>query len=227
MAFLALDCTGETFSCGLLTEDGGFTEVVGLNPRRALLELPGHIAHLLGNAGMNANQLKGAGVPVGPGSFTGVRLGITLAKTVAFSCGCGILAVDTLECLAQQLGEGFPGREGTLGVALDARRKELYCGLFKNGEAVLPTGVRTPEIFGQALAEQHSLLGLIGSGFEAYPALVPDEFQGPVFSTPAHTALSTFTLCRLTKEAHEAGRLQPFGLVRPEYHRKADIQVSG
>jgi tRNA threonylcarbamoyladenosine biosynthesis protein TsaB len=227
MAYLALDCTGETFSCGLLTPKGVFTEVLGLNPRRALLELPAHISHLLHNGGLEADDVQGVGVPVGPGSFTGVRLGIALAKTVAFCSGCEVYTIDTLECLARQHRSSFSHTQGTLAIALDARRKELYCGLFSStSDVILKTDVRTPEKFQTALSEQTTLLALVGAGFAAYPDLVPSPFLGPVLCERSETALSMHTLCNLTREAASAGMLQAPGLITPAYHRRADIQVS-
>ena len=229
MGYLALDCTGETYSCGLLTENGRFNEIRGLNPRRALLEMPAHIAHLMNLADLDYRDLKGVGVPLGPGSFTGVRLGLTLAKTIAFSSGCGLCAPDTLECLADGYRERFSGRAGLLAVALDARRGELYCGIFstRRGEVVLPTGVRNPEQFLQSLGQREDVLALIGAGFAAYPELVPADFTGPVARGRAETALCMFALASRTREAAEAGTLQAPDSVTPAYHRQADIQVSG
>jgi tRNA threonylcarbamoyladenosine biosynthesis protein TsaB len=226
MAYLALDCTGETFSCGLLTPKGRFTQIAGLNPRRALLEMPGHVSHLLRTADVGSDQLMGVGVPVGPGSFTGVRLGIALAKTIAFCSDCKVCAVDTLECLAHQYRRSFLHTDGTLAVALDARRQELYCGLFSSGSVNLSTDVRTPEEFHNALSKEPNLLALIGAGFAAYPELVGPSYSGPVFSGPAETTLCTYTLCCLTKDAAEKGTLLAPGTVTPAYHRRADIQVS-
>ena len=226
MAYLALDCTGETFSCGLLTVSGLFTEVVGLNPRRALLELPGHIAHLLRTAEIRTQDVSGIGVTVGPGSFTGVRLGITLAKTIALCSDCQVCAVDTLECLAHQYRRSFSHTQGSLAVALDARRGELYCGIYSTGRANLPTGVRTPIEFMRALEHESDVLALIGAGFSAYPELVPANFSGPVFATCAETALCMYTLCCLTREAAAEQTLQAPGEITPAYHRRADIQVS-
>ena len=226
--YLALDCTGETYSCGLLSSKGRFTEVVGLNPRRALLEMPGHIAHLLRVGGISSRDVEAVGVPRGPGSFTGVRLGIALAKTVALAAECDVFSIDTLELLARQTAESYKHAEGVIAVASDARRGELYCGVFsRSGEARLPTAVRTPQEFGPALSGEDGLLALVGGGFEAYPDLIPVGFRGAVESSREAAALSMNTLCALTKEAAQSGRLQARGLVQPEYHRRADIQVSG
>tara|TARA_Y100000815_G_C13204339_1_gene448012 strand:- start:104 stop:793 length:690 start_codon:yes stop_codon:yes gene_type:complete len=229
MGYLALDCTGETYSCGLLTEAARFTEVNGLNPRRALLDLPAHVAHLMSLSKLNYRQLKGVGVPLGPGSFTGVRLGITLAKTIAFSSGCGIHAVDTLECLADRYRGFYSSQEGSLAVALDARRGELYCGIFstRQGSPILSTGVREPQLFLQEVTKRGDVLALVGAGFAAYPELVPQGFRGPVATGRAETALSMYSLALRTRESAQAGSLTAPGLVSPAYHREADIQVSG
>ena len=99
-AVLALDCSGDTYSVGLLVEGRHQTSIDGLKARAALRDLPGHAAYLLKNSGLTYESLVAVGVTRGPGSFTGVRLGVTLAKTIAMTAGCGIAAFDTLFVMA-------------------------------------------------------------------------------------------------------------------------------
>jgi tRNA threonylcarbamoyladenosine biosynthesis protein TsaB len=93
---LGLDCSGETYSAGLWGSAGTRLEVSGSQPRRALRELPEAVAYLLRTAGAQASDLSAVGVTSGPGSFTGVRLGITVARTAALLAGCPACGWDTL-----------------------------------------------------------------------------------------------------------------------------------
>jgi len=229
-AVIGLDCTGETFSVGLLA-DGRQTVLHGLSPRKALCELPAHLAHLMRMAQVTAKQVVGVGVTRGPGSFTGVRLGITLAKTACMVCDCEVFAVDTLALIGRGALQSLPADGATVAVALDARRKELYCAVFRKGyqdlETILETDVRTPQEFGRHLAQEKSLSLFVGQGFSAYPELVPDSFSGVVQKSASESIPPVDLLCRLTREAVANGSVQPPSELEPHYFRKADIQVSG
>lgn len=69
-------------------------------------------------------------VTTGPGSFTGLRIGITAAKTLAFAVNAKLVGVHTLAALA----EGVPNRGGRLWAILDAQRQELFAASFSSGE---------------------------------------------------------------------------------------------
>lgn len=228
---LGLDCSGETYSAGLWSSTGIALETSGQQPRKALLQLPEAVAFLLKTAGVAAGELSAVGVTRGPGSFTGVRLGVTVAKTAALVAGCPVCGWDTLEVLAYQAlgsdGSG-PVPRGTVAVALDARRSELYCGVFRGEkqqrlEVLLPTDVRRPSDFVAALPQPFQVA--VGTGFEAYPQLLPAGFEGACLASRAASAPSGLLVARLTGNAAE--RWQSASSLEPVYHRRADIQVSG
>ena len=222
-AILALDCTGETFSCGLQVDGRYFTEVIGLNPRRALKEMPDHIRHLLRNQKMTYADIGGVGVTQGPGSFTGVRLGITLAKTIAYAAGCGLFPIDTLGLIAADHQKAYQHNPGSVAVAWDARKKELYCYLTGDQTSQL----LSPSDFAERLAACEDLRCLAGPGFKVYPDLLPADFCGPVLWDREQSAPRMSTLCELTRVALQESRLSPHEKVEPVYLRTADVQVSG
>lgn len=207
------------------------TSVVGLSPRRALRELPGHLGYLLENAALTVDDIEAIGVTVGPGSFTGVRLGVTLAKTISMACRCGVACLDTLEAVAQGYRAALLTGGGSLAVALDARRGEVYSGVYEICEgrlqARLETGVRRPQDLASWLEQADDLKGLIGSGFEVYPELSLPDFRGARLLSRADSAPRPEVLCGLTLEAQGQGRLIPWSEVLPEYYREAEVQVSG
>lgn len=223
---LGLDCSGETYSVGLSGGRGISLEAGGFQPRRALREIPGAIAYLLRTAGLKHSDLSVVGVTQGPGSFTGVRLGATVAKTVAMVAGCPICPWDTLELLARQ---SLPqSSSGTSAVALDARRGELYCGVFRfqdeRLDVVLPTGVRTPQEFQDELSKLDSFQATIGSGFAVYPELLATEWSGARYQTRDNSAPSGRLIAELSLQSTTSWVASADLL--PVYHRQADIQVA-
>lgn len=225
---LGLDCSGETYSVGLWDKELALN-VSGFRPRSALLELPQGISYLLKTANRSANDIDAVGVTAGPGSFTGVRLGVTVAKTIALVSGCPILAWDTLELLAQQ---ALPsGSLGTAAVAIDARKGELYCAIFRRNnledkllETILDTNVSSPEGFRKHLSRLDSFHLALGSGFLAYKELLGPYWPGPRLCDRLNSAPSGLAVASLSALFPE--RYRPAAEVFPLYYRQADIQVS-
>lgn len=213
---LGLDCSGETYSVGLLGPKGERAEVSGFQPRRALRETPEAVAFLLRSQGASYRDLETVGVTSGPGSFTGVRLGVTLAKTIAGLAQAKLVGLDSLRVLAF-------GKESAA-IALDARRGEVYCAVLTNGKVLVPTDVRTPAAFGDLLKDQQPHF-LVGAGFEVYPELVPPNWQGPRLTERAESAPRGLAVATLAQ--HDAGQQADLGHdLRPQYFRRADIQVN-
>ncbi len=77
-------------------------------------------------AGVGARELDAIAVGAGPGSFTGLRIGMATAKGIAFAAGRPLWAVSSLATLAW-------GRPGRVGAVLDARRGEIFFGVYVDG----------------------------------------------------------------------------------------------
>jgi tRNA threonylcarbamoyladenosine biosynthesis protein TsaB len=112
-----------------------FSESIGRDhAKRIIVE----VDHLFQKANITPSQLAGIGIGVGPGSYTGVRVGIATAKALAKGLNVPLVGVNTLAAMAYgvlQDGEGGV-------VAMDARRGYVYAGVFeKRGEEMLE---RTP-----------------------------------------------------------------------------------
>jgi tRNA threonylcarbamoyl adenosine modification protein YeaZ len=98
------------------------------------------IEGLLGRAGVVASGLRGIGVAVGPGSFTGVRVGMATAKGLGFALDIPVEGLSTLEALARAAAGDGP-RTGHICPVLDAGRGEIYAALFR----LQPVGVERLE----------------------------------------------------------------------------------
>lgn len=113
----------------------------------------------LGLAGIAYGQLGRIAVSTGPGSFTGVRVGIATARGLALALKVPAVGITTLEALATEARAGFPGRPVL--VAIDARRDELYVELYSaDGTVAATAAVRTlPETAELARSDDPVLAG--------------------------------------------------------------------
>ena len=84
----------------------------------------------LGDAALTCHELDSVAVSIGPGSFTGLRIGLSVAKGLAYATSKPLVAVPTLEALAMNLVDTASAGPFIL-TALDARRDEVYCQLFR------------------------------------------------------------------------------------------------
>jgi len=126
-AWLLIETSGRTGQVGLAR--GG--EVVLsrlLDPsRRHARDLAPAVVELLQQAGITASACVGVMVSLGPGSFTGLRVGVMSAKTFAYATGCALRAVPTFAAVAEQA----PSRCEPLWVVADALRGHAYAQLFR------------------------------------------------------------------------------------------------
>jgi tRNA threonylcarbamoyladenosine biosynthesis protein TsaB len=93
------------------------------------------VDRVLERADVRLEDLEGVAVSIGPGSFTGLRIGLSVAKGLSFGAELPIVAVPTLESLARRVIDAAPGRlPGSILATVNARRDEVYCQLFRTGD---------------------------------------------------------------------------------------------
>jgi len=95
-------------------------------------ELPGAVAGLLARAGVATRDLKAIAVGIGPGSFTGLRVGLSYAKGLKLATGCALLGMPSLDTLAlAALAETSAAPSRLICTVLDARKGEVYAALYR------------------------------------------------------------------------------------------------
>jgi len=138
MRLLAIETATSVCGVALLTDDTLQTEQ-SLEARNIHAErLLGMIEGTLGTAGLTVRDLDAVAISIGPGSFTGLRIGLSVAKGLVFGLEIELAAVPTLEALAWRLTEPEAGDTSPYVLAaLDARRDEVYCQLFRRSDTAL------------------------------------------------------------------------------------------
>ena len=131
MVILAVDTCLEPGSLALQEEDSP-PEVVPLPPGWRSTTVQEAMALLLARHGLTTRDIAGYGVTTGPGSFTGVRIGLTVVKALAEVHNKPIVAVSTLEMLAAAVREANPGNpSAALAPILDARRGQIFGAVYQ------------------------------------------------------------------------------------------------
>ncbi len=151
---------------------------------------------LLHEAKLDWSQIDAVAVSLGPGSFTGLRIGLATAKGLALAAGIKLIGVGTLDCLAAQL---FALGDILICPVLDARKKEVYCGFYKCDEQGIPRlqgeyQVISPEALCETINEP---VVLLGDGVRVYGDLFQEKLsdrlkvvpQGIYFPRAATTGL--------------------------------------
>ena len=127
MRILALESSAKAASAAIL-EDGAllgqYWQCTALTHSRTLMVM---VEDLLKNTELTMSDLDGFAVAKGPGSFTGIRIGVAAAKGLAWGSEKPLWGVSTLEAMCWQL----DGRQGILCPVMDARRSQVYNALFR------------------------------------------------------------------------------------------------
>ncbi|TLU67646.1 tRNA (adenosine(37)-N6)-threonylcarbamoyltransferase complex dimerization subunit type 1 TsaB [Thalassotalea litorea] len=179
MNYLAIDASTEACSVALQYQGEHFCRYALSPQSHSKLLLP-QVDEVLKEAGVNLKQLDGLIFGRGPGSFTGVRIGIGVAQGLAYSSGLPVVGVSTLQTMAQQ---AFEQTKASIAVAaIDARMSEIYCGAFQADDnsimqPLVPEQVFSPELLAGKLNElaiNHNQVAGVGSAWQSYSEALKD-----------------------------------------------------
>lgn len=130
LRIIAIETSGRHGSVATLSGEPGAAKLIGQitlsGDERTAQALAPALQKLLRDAGWWPDSVDVVAVAVGPGSFTGLRIGVTTAKAFAYAVGADVVGVNTLEALAQQT----PPSPAALWTILDAQRQELFAAKF-------------------------------------------------------------------------------------------------
>jgi tRNA threonylcarbamoyladenosine biosynthesis protein TsaB len=186
--------------------------------RTHVVSLPALVERALAEAGLGIRDVEGLAISIGPGSFTGLRIGLGLAKGIAFAGGLPVASVPTLEALARAA-DGRPGQ--TVCAALDARKGEVYAAMFRldasgDLERLGPDAALPPARLAAALPAGAVL---VGDAAEAYPEAWPAALERRSFAThhPRGGIVARMGALRLAAgDAADLGALEPVYVRPPE-----------
>ena len=169
MNVLALDTSNYSLGIALVNEDKVIGEyMTNLKKNHSVRVMPG-IEKLLGDCDMKPADLGKIVVAKGPGSYTGVRIGVTIAKTLAWTLNIPLVGVSSLEALAAGAGRHFDGYVSPL---FDARRGQIYTGLYRfhqgQVESVIPDRILLSVDWAEQLREYEEKILFVGGDIDLH-----------------------------------------------------------
>ncbi|HEX8105984.1 MAG TPA: tRNA (adenosine(37)-N6)-threonylcarbamoyltransferase complex dimerization subunit type 1 TsaB [Solirubrobacteraceae bacterium] len=217
-AVVGFDTATPATAAALLRADGRVFEArddpaPGERPQHAsrLLEL---VEAVLAQAGTGWGDVGRIAVGVGPGGFTGLRIGVATARALAQARGLPVVGVSSLEALAA-------GASGPVAAVIDARRGEVFAAAWRDGRRVIDPAAYAPPALAERLAPLAPLLA-VGDGavrfseeLTAAGAAIPPE------GSPEHR-ISAAHICRLGARGEPADR----DALLPDYRREPDAKPS-
>jgi len=215
MILLAIDTSANL--CAACIYDADADIVRG----RSVLDIgKGHAEHLMGTiakvleeAGLSYPAIGRIVVSIGPGSFTGVRVGVSAARGLALALKIPAIGVSTLEALAAEARIAFPDR--AVAAVIDGRRDDLYlAGYDRDGKLIHEPMAVSVETAREFAAVRNAVLA--GNGADMLIASVPESYFD-IASRAATGDVATYARLVATLEP-------PFDKPKPLYLRGADAK---
>jgi tRNA threonylcarbamoyladenosine biosynthesis protein TsaB len=243
---LGFDTATQATAVALRLADGSVSERRDDPPRG---EHPGHATRLLAmarellvEAGLGWSELERLAVGVGPGTFTGLRVGVATARGLAQSLELELAGVSSLAALAEAaLGGRAAGRDGAVDrprpllAVIDARRGEVFAAAYARGEDAAPVELTEPRalapeglpgLLAQARAEatgEASRWLAVGDGALRFRGhLEAAGAEVPVESSPWHQ-ISAAAICAAGARAAAESSYQE---IVPDYRRRPDAELA-
>jgi tRNA threonylcarbamoyladenosine biosynthesis protein TsaB len=213
MAILALDTCLDACSVAVLGDGVALAQMSEPMSRGHQERLAPMVAEAMTRAGLDYADLSRIAVTVGPGSFTGLRVGLAFGKAIALALGVPCIGVGVLQALAASA-----RRPGFVAVCVDARRGQVYLQAFSDGRAIMAPDALEPGLAAARLAELWPGVPgvLIGSGAALVASVLPGV---TVLDLQIPDPIAIAELARAARA--------PFASPRPLYLRAPDAKPSG
>lgn len=216
LRLLALETSGQAGGVAAFEGDKLVSERHLAIGQRSAQSLAPAIRDLLDELGWRPADIRVVAVTTGPGSFTGLRVGVTTAKTLAYALSAEVVGVNTLEAIVQQ---AMPSPTGIWAV-IDAQRGELFAARFSQGssdgwQVDIPTTIITREAWLAALRGGEQVSG---------PALAGllDRLPADVVALPESSwAPTAASVGRLALQRFAAGERDDLWRLTPQYFRRS------
>jgi tRNA threonylcarbamoyladenosine biosynthesis protein TsaB len=217
MVILGMDTTGNTLSVALSRDTTILGELTIHGTKKHSETLLPAVDALLGHTGLGLADVDVIAVSVGPGSFTGIRIGVATAKGLAHALNKKVAQIDTLDALIQNV-----FFNGTICAIMDARRSQVYAAA-KNGQNVLVSSCA------MEIGELLPRLGngpvlFVGDGVDAYREVIKNELPQSFFADEPSRYQRASSVCMLGYKKSQTEELADYRQVQANYLRPSQAE---
>jgi tRNA threonylcarbamoyladenosine biosynthesis protein TsaB len=219
MVVLALDTTTSSGSCALLRDDHLVREQASDRSRPQASRLPGELAAILDREGVALSEVDILAVGTGPGSFTGLRVGIATMQGLAMALDRPLFGISAFDALVS-----IASAHMHVATWVDAWRGEVYAALYQNGREIEPPIVDLPEHLLEAFAGRTILF--TGDGAAMYQATINAALGNHAQFTEPVAPLLAGAMARLAARGFRTGQRPLPHAIRPLYVRRSDAELA-
>lgn len=221
MKILAVDTSSKVASCALAEDDKLLAECVvnnGLTHSQTILPM---IDEVLKKSGTDIENIDVFAVTNGPGSFTGLRIGVTTIKALAHATGKKVVGVNTLEALCYNL----PYCPHIISPIMDARREQVYNAFYRFEDGVLkeitaPRAARLVDCL-EELKKMGEKVVFLGDGINVFRDKIEKELgNSALFAPQTVNGQRASSVAEASKSKTAIG----YGELKPEYFRKSQAE---
>ena len=223
MKILAVDTATKSCSVAIVDKESLLAEMTVVNEQTHTKHLLEMINLVIKHSGLNLSDLNGFAVTRGPGSFTGLRIGISSVKGFAAAQGKPIAGVSSLVALARQVSFS-PHLICSL---IDARRDEVYSSKYRYKDGNLKKEGKEQAVSPEdALYEINEPCIFVGSGAVLYRNVINDKLgEYAYFAQAYENTIRASTVARLSMDRFEIDDTDDVEMFVPNYIRKSNTQL--
>ena len=224
---VAVETSGRIGSIAIGQGDSVLFESYFSGSMKHSAELFDTLNHLIDRVGIRPGQIDPLYITVGPGSFTGIRIAVTLAKMLGYAAGTRIVAVDTLDALVENATDFFSTIDSDLRRAatiLDAKQNRFFVAIYeKNGEKwekIHPDSLLHPDDILAIIQRDNIPTALLGEGLVYYG----DRFESPLTTRldKSFWTVSARKVYQVGRAMAQKGLFSDTNSLVPAYIRKPD-----
>jgi len=182
MRLLVIDTSGPVCGVAVMEDEKVLCEYTVQNRNTHSANLMPMTEAALASAGLEVRDLDAVAAVTGPGSFTGVRIGVATAKGLAHGAGIPCIAVDALESLSLSAG----GFDGVICPIQDARAGQVYGAAFREGERLLPDEPLKLEEYLEKILPLGGKFLFLGDGMPVHREKIREILGGRAVFAQAH-----------------------------------------
>lgn len=231
MKILSIDSSSKVATAAIVNEDGLIAEYTLNNKAEHSILIMEMIDNLLKSSNLTIDDIDGFAVSKGPGSFTGLRIGMATIKGLSFGSNKPYISISTLDALAYSL----LNFDGIICPIMDALRDSVYTGLYKNNNGVLetllePSALDLEELI-TLLKDKNEKVIFTGDGLIKHKEYLKNNLEKAYFP-PNHlsviraSSLAELGLIELTKGISDDPNSSPFYLKKPQAQRELESRLA-
>lgn len=223
MNIFGIDTCCMAATAAVITDDRLVAQIVQNNKKTHSQKIMPMIEFMLKQADMSVSDIDCFAAATGPGSFTGVRIGVATAKALAYASDKSCISVSTLHALANNVA----CFDGIICPILDARRGQVYNALFKGGEMqrLVDDRAISAEELCVELKKTECKIIFLGDGVNVFKDLIKKELGSRAeFAQRMQRMNLAASVAEIGYEKMKSGDICSYAELKPEYHRLSQAE---